>query len=126
LPVAQPPIVSVALSYSSGKNTPTFKIKNFNLNCFFKEISAQQYDAVFTGPGIFGTNGITFTTPSNYKFYYNTKSITDLPITMNLYINSNPIANILFDPTYINTLFAVTDSSRTYYSYFVSGANYLL
>jgi hypothetical protein len=126
LPVAQPPVVSVALSYSSGKNTPTFKIKNFNLNCFFKEISAQQYDAIFTGPGIFGTNGITFTTPFNYKFYYNTKSITDLPITMNLYINSNPIANILFDPTYINTLFAVTDSSRTYYSYFVSGANYLL
>ena len=126
LPAAQPPVVSVALSYSSGKNTPTFKIKNFNLNCFFKEISAQKYDAVFTGPGIFGTDGVTFTTPYNYKFYYNKESITDLPITMNLYIDSNPIANILFDPTYINTLFAVTDSSRTYYSYFVSGANYLL
>ena len=126
LPVARPPVVSVALSYSSGKNTPTFKIKNFNLNCFFKEISAQKYDAVFTGPGIFGTDGVTFTTPYNYKFYYNKESITDLPITMNLYIDSNPIANILFDPTYINTLFAVTDSSRTYYSYFVSGANYLL
>jgi len=126
LPVAQPPVVSVALSYSSGKNTPTFKIKNFNLNCFFKEISAQKYNNVFTGPGIFGTDGVTFTTPYNYKFYYNKESITDLPITMNLYIDSNPIANILFDPTYINTLFAVTDSSRTYYSYFVSGANYLL
>lgn len=45
LPVALPEALSVAISYSSGKNSPVFKIKNANLNCFFSTLSAgRPYD----------------------------------------------------------------------------------
>jgi len=40
LPVRLPSVASIGLSYSTSKNNPTFKIKNFNLNCFFKTITA--------------------------------------------------------------------------------------
>jgi hypothetical protein len=129
LPVAQPSIGSVALSYSTGNNTPTFKIKNFNLNCFFKSATATLADlftASFTGPGTYGADGLTYTTPFELALYYDIKTPTGLPYTMNLYINTTPVANVLFDPIYQSQLFAAVNTLRTYYSYFVSGGNYLV
>jgi hypothetical protein len=129
LPVAQPSIGSVALSYSTGNNNPTFKIKNFNLNCFFKSATATLADlftASFTGPGTYGANGLTYTTSYELTLYYDIKTPTGLPYTMNLYINTTPVANVLFDPIYQSQLFAAVNTLRTYYSYFVSGGNYLV
>jgi hypothetical protein len=129
LPVAQPSIASVALSYSTGNNNPTFKIKNFNLNCFFKSATATLADlftASFTGPGTYGADGLTYTTSYELALYYDIKAPTGLPYTMNLYINTTPVANVLFDPIYQSQLFAAVNTLRTYYSYFVSGGNYLV
>jgi len=129
LPVAQPAIASVALSYSTGTNNPVFKIKNFNLNCFFKSATATLADlftASLAGPGAYGADGITFTTSYDLALYYDIKAPTGLPYTMNLYINTTPVANVLFDPIYQSQLFAAVNTLRTYYSYFVSGGNYLV
>jgi hypothetical protein len=129
LPVAQPSIASVALSFSTGKNNPTFKIKNFNLNCFFKSASATLADlfiASFTGPGIYGAHGLTYTTSYALSLYYDIKTPTGLPYTMNLYIDTTPVANVLFDPVYLEELFAAVNSTKTYYSNFISGGNYLI
>jgi hypothetical protein len=129
LPVAQPSIASVVLSYSTGSNSPTFKIKNFNLNCFFKSATATLADlftASLAGPGAYGADGITFTTSYDLALYYDIKAPTGLPYTMNLYINTTPVANVLFDPIYQSQLFAAVNTLRTYYSYFVSGGNYLV
>jgi len=129
LPVAQPSIASVALSYSSGQTSSIFKIKNFNINCFFKAASAllsDLFNASLTGSGTIGTNGITYTSPYNIQLYYQIKPLTDLPYTMNLYIEELPVANVLFDPVYLGDLFAALAQSKTFYSYFISGANYLV
>jgi len=43
LPAPLPRALSVALSYSTGKISPAFNIKNFNLNCFFSSVTAGRY-----------------------------------------------------------------------------------
>jgi hypothetical protein len=43
LPAPLPRALSVALSYSTGKISPAFNIKNFNLNCFFSSLTAGRY-----------------------------------------------------------------------------------
>jgi len=129
LPVSQPAIASIALSYSTGNNNPIFKIKNFNINCFFRAATATLADlftASFAGPGTYGADGLTYTTSYELSLYYDIKTPTGLPYTMNLYINSTPVANVLFDPVYQSQLFAAVNTLRTYYSYFVSGGNYLV
>jgi hypothetical protein len=129
LPVSQPSIASIALSYSTGYNNPIFKIKNFNINCFFRAATATLADlftASFTGPGTYGADGLTYTTSYELSLYYDIKTPTGLPYTMNLYINTTPVANVLFDPVYESQLFAAVNTLRTYYSYFVSGGNYLV
>ena len=129
LSVAQPSIASVALSYSTGNSNSTFKIKNFNINCFFKAATAtlgDLFDASLPGYGTSGSNGITFTTPYDISLYYSIKTPTGLPYTMNLYIEELPAANVLFDPIYLGDLFATLNKFKILYSYFISGANYLV
>jgi hypothetical protein len=43
LPAPLPRALSVALAYSTGKISPAFNIKNFNLNCFFSSVTAGRY-----------------------------------------------------------------------------------
>jgi hypothetical protein len=43
LPAPLPKALSVALAYSTGKISPAFNIKNFNLNCFFSSVTAGRY-----------------------------------------------------------------------------------
>lgn len=123
-------IVNVALGYSSGTNKPTFKVKNFNLNCYTKEVTATPYDlfnCLVDGPGTLGGGGITFTTPYNYSFFYNCITPTGLPYTMNLFVDSNLIGSVLFDPSLSGANFGLVRNSpyKVFYSQFLSGSKYL-
>jgi hypothetical protein len=130
LPKSLPGITNVSLGYSSGKTTPTFKIKNFNLNYFDKEYIVSPYDLFtnyFNGPGEYGENGITYTSDYDYSFFYNAETPIGVPYTMDIFVRGIFLANVLFDPIYLNKDFAIQNdiNGQATYSTFITGANYL-
>jgi len=130
LPRALPGITNVSLGYSSGKTTPTFKIKNFNLNYFDKEYIVSPYDLFtnyFNGPGEYGENGITYTSFYDYSFFYNAETPIGVPYSMDIFVRGIFLANVLFDPIYLNKDFAIQNdiNGQATYSTLITGANYL-
>lgn len=130
LPKSLPGITNVSLGYSSGKTTPTFKIKNFNLNYFDKEYIVSPYDLFshyFNGPGEYGENGVTYTSFYDYSFFYNAETPIGIPYSMDIFVRGIFLANVLFDPIYLNKDFAVQNdiNGQATYSTFITGNNYL-
>jgi hypothetical protein len=130
LPAAIPAVTNVSLGYSTGFNKPTFKIKNFNLNCFTIAITATPYDLFSQqygpGPGEFGGAGITFNTIFYSTLFLNPKTISGLPYTMTLYYQSQIVGVVLFDAVYLGEPFAlVIDNDHYLFSNFSIGDNYL-
>lgn len=130
LPKSLPGITNVSLGYSSGKTTPTFKIKNFNLNYFDKEYIVSPYDLFshyFNGPGEYGENGVTYTSFYDYSFFYNAETPIGIPYSMDIFVRGIFLANVLFDPIYLNKDFAIQNdiNGQATYSTFITGNNYL-
>jgi hypothetical protein len=130
LPKSLPGITNVSLGYSSGKTTPTFKIKNFNLNYFDKEYIVSPYDLFtnyFNGPGEYGENGITYTSFFDYSIFYNAETPIGIPYSMDIFVRGIFLANVLFDPIYLNKDFAIQNdiNGQATYSTFITGSNYL-
>jgi hypothetical protein len=132
LPANLPEIVNVGLNFSSGSNNPTFRIKNFNLNCFQRAVTATPFDlfnCYYLGPGVVGGGGITFTTEYSYYFFHSCSVVTGLPASMDLYVDNVFIGNVLYDSSFIGAKFALLNKDatvyETIYGNFLSGANYL-
>lgn len=130
LPKSLPGITNVSLGYSSGKTKPTFKIKNFNLNYFDKEYIVSPYDLFshyFNGPGEYGENGVTYTSYYDYSFFYNAETPIGIPYSMDIFVRGIFLANVLFDPIYLNKDFAIQNdiNGQATYSTFITGNNYL-
>lgn len=109
-----PNAIRPCLSYSSGLTAANFKIKNFNINGYFNNnynepVEPTTFDTSIQIPisgGPAGSFGVTFT--SLYQsdiISYDSKLPTDLPLTMDVYINGTFVATVDFDPVYIGEKF---------------------
>jgi hypothetical protein len=132
LPTPLPEIVNVGLNFSTGANNPTYRIKNFNFNCFKRAVTATPFDlfnCFYLGPGVVGGGGITFTTEYSYYFFHSCSVVTGLPASMDLYVDDKFIGNVLYDSSFIGAKFALLNKDatvyETIYGNFLSGANYL-
>ena len=76
------------------------------------------------GPGPIGLSGVTLTTDGSQDVLsYNGLSALTIPETMNLYIGTQLVANVLFDPIYANEEFTYYRApiNYTYVNYFTAG-----
>jgi len=109
-----PNAVRPCLSYSSGLTAATLKIKNFNINGYFNNdystpVEPTTFDSSIQIPisgGVVGYYGVSFA--SLYQsdiLSYDNKYPTDLPLTMDIYINNAFVATVNFDPIYLGQKF---------------------
>lgn len=76
----------------------------------------QFFNSTVAGPGPAGGSGITFTSLGADTLGFNPLTPTGLPNTMNLYVGSTNVANILFDNVYTGQPFVFyRQSTQAYY-----------
>ena len=126
---ALPRYVKPCLSFSSGVSSTKMMIKNFNVNGFFwnnvgTSDPGLNLNTSLIGPGPIGLSGVTLATDGSQDVLsYNGLSALTLPETMNLYIGTQLVANVLFDPIYANEEFTYYRApiNYTYVNYFTAG-----
>ena len=126
---ALPRYVKPCLSFSSGVSATKMMIKNFNVNGFFlNDVGTSDpglnLNTSLIGPGPIGLSGVTLTTDGNEDVLsYSGLSALTIPETMNLYIGTQLVANVLFDPIYANEVFTYYRApiNYTYVNYFTAG-----
>lgn len=109
-----PTALRPCLSYSSGLTAATFKVKNFNINGYFNNnynepVEPGTFDTNIQIPvsgGPAGSSGVSFVSLyQNDIISYDRLLPTDLPESMDIYINNSFVANVLFDPIYTGRKF---------------------
>jgi hypothetical protein len=109
-----PTALRPCLSYSSGLTAATFKVKNFNINGYFNNnynepVEPGTFDTNIQIPvsgGPAGSSGVSFVSLyQNDIISYDRLLPTDLPESMDIYINNAFVANVLFDPIYTGRKF---------------------
>jgi len=126
---ALPRYVKPCLSFSSSVSATKMMIKNFNVNGFYlNDVGTSDpglnLDTSLIGPGPIGLSGVTLTTDGSQDVLsYNGLSALTIPETMNLYIGTQLVANVLFDPIYANEVFTYYRApiNYTYVNYFTAG-----